>query len=104
MNNEYGIIIFNLGDGDFVVSIVDKARFEQVADFSKQNLDRTLFEDIADWLTSDFICSYSVAKSQKRKGFPERVGKLLKETECSTLSVERLEQEIEGKLIGFLFV
>jgi hypothetical protein len=104
MNQEFGIIIFNLGDGDFVVDLVDKARFEQIDDLSKQNLDKTLFEDIADWLTSDFICSYSRAKSKKPNGFPERIGKLLKEVECRTLSVEHLEQEIEGKLIGFLFI
>lgn len=104
MNNEYGIIIFNLGDGDFVVSIADKVRFEQIDNLSKQNLDRATFQDIADWLTSDFVCYYSLSKREKPKGFPEKVGKLLKEFECSTLAVEHLEQEIEGKLIGFLFI
>ncbi len=99
MNNEFGIVIFDRNGGDFGVYIVDHARFEQISNDKMEKFDKDVFAERA-----DYLCSDNYTDIEKPEGCPDRIGNLLKELHCQTFCPELMAKNIEGRLVGFLFV
>jgi hypothetical protein len=99
MDNEYGIVIFDRMGGDFGVYIVDRARFEQIYNDKMEKFDADAFAERA-----CYLCSDNYSDVEKPSNCPNRIGSLLKELHCQTFCPELMTKNIEGSLIGFLFV
>lgn len=104
---EYGIVTFNLSDGDAVHHFVDRERWLQIlavhdaADFGLRGRDR-LRDDIG-WLTNDDASEeeqeeWAAAYPDR---CPERKGRLLTSAYTQTWSVEPVDG-VTGTLIGIL--